>query len=54
MLLLGFEGFGFSDFYVLDGQLSRRVLGKRGFSFWAGTLFYVAILSAHVTSSASG
>ena len=38
------SGFGrswFSDLYVLGGQLSRRVLGKSGFSFWAGTLFYV-------------
>ena len=48
MLLLGLEGVGFSDLYVLGGQLSRRVLGKSGFSFWAGTLFYVGILSAHV------
>ena len=47
MLLLGLEGVGFSDLYVLGGQLSRRVLGKSGFSFWAGTLFYVGILSAH-------
>ena len=50
MLLLGLEGVGFSDLYVLGGQLSRRVLGKSGFSFWAGTLFYVGILSAHVVS----
>ena len=48
MLLLGLEGVVFSDLYVLGGQLSRRVLGKSGFSFWAGTLFYVGILSAHV------
>ena len=47
MFLLGLEGVGFSDLYVLGGQLSRRVLGKSGFSFWAGTLFYVGILSAH-------
>ena len=47
MLLLGLGGVGFSDLYVLGGRLSRRVLGKSGFSFWAGTLFYVGILSAH-------
>ena len=47
MFLLGLGGVGFSDLYVLGGQLSRRVLGKSGFSFWAGTLFYVGILSAH-------
>ena len=41
MLLLGLGGVGFSDLYVLGGRLSRRVLGKSGFSFWAGTLFYV-------------
>ena len=46
VLLLGLGGVGFSDLYVLGGQLSRRVLGKSGFSFWAGTLFYVGILSA--------
>ena len=44
---MGLGGVGFSDLYVLGGQLSRRVLGKSGFSFWAGTLFYVGILSAH-------
>ena len=49
MLLLGLGGVGFSDLYVLGGRLSRRVLGKSGFSFWAGTLFYVGILSAHVS-----
>jgi len=46
-LLLGLEGVGFSDLNVLGGQLSRRVLGKSGFSFWVGTLFYVGILSTH-------
>ena len=33
MLLLGLGGVGFSDLYVLGGQLSRRVLGKSGFSY---------------------
>jgi len=51
VLLLGLGGVGFSDLYVLGGQLSRSVLGKSGFSFWAGTLFYVGILSAQAIRS---